>query len=718
MNENVMNIMADRIAALRNTRRFDEDWYCERYPDVRILGMDPIEHYLWIGAEMGRDPSPTFSTREYLRLNLDIARAGANPFLHYVLTGANEGRRTGLPQGVGTWFPPKSRYVARESLEAPRETSARVIAFYLPQFHAIPQNDRWWGKGFTEWTNVRPARPLFKGHYQPHVPHPDIGYYDLTDQKIQSFQMELAKNYGIEGFCYYYYSFGGQRLLETPLENHLKNPSLDLPFCVCWANENWTRRWDGLDKEVLIAQNYSPENDLEIISDLATYIRDPRYIRVDGKPLIVVYRPSLLPDAHETSKRWRNWCRQNGIGEIHLALTQSFDKNEPSFYGFDAAIEFPPILSVPPTVTSAVDLFIDDYSGQVHDWDCFLDRSHAFVDPGYPLYRSVCPGWDNTARRKSAATVFVNNTPEKYRRWLENAVADSTRRFPQRDDRLIFVNAWNEWAEGAHLEPDEALGYAYLEATRAALLPPPRKLKVAIAVHVFYLDILDEILRYFERLPSDICLFVTTLESISDDVRRKLAACRQPFTILVCENRGRDVLPFLHMLQRISDEGFDIVAKVHTKRSPHREDGDQWRNQLYDGILNREVFMGAIDRFRLEPAIGMIGPEGHLVPMDVHLGSNVDRVLTMAGELGLAPTSIMKLGFFAGTMFIARVDALAPVLNLVADYDEFEEEAGQLDGTLAHALERIFCACAIAQGYRSEYSTGTGANISSEYGFV
>ena len=345
---------------------------------------------------------------------------------------------------------------------------AKLIAFYLPQFHPIAENNEWWGEGFTEWTNVTKATPQFRGHDHPVVPG-ELGYYDLRDTTVQKRQIELARLYGIEGFCFYFYWFGGKRLLEKPVENWLNDRSLDMPFCLCWANENWSRRWDGLDREILIAQDHSPEDDLAFIREVAPYLKDPRYIRVNGKPLLIVYRPSLLPSPAETAERWRSWCRQNGIGEIHLAYTQSFEAEDPAAYGFDAAIEFPPNNSGPTDVTDTVEPLHRDFNATVYDWSDLAYRSRNYKQPPYTLYRSVCPGWDNTARRKNNATVFIGNTPDLYREWLGNAIRHTIDNTNDASERLIFVNAWNEWAEGAYLEPDQSQGYAYLQATRMAL---------------------------------------------------------------------------------------------------------------------------------------------------------------------------------------------------------------------------------------------------------
>ena len=368
---------------------------------------------------------------------------------------------------------PVFRYVPLFSGEAPLSNPpVKLIAFYLPQFHQIPENDAFWGEGFTDWTNVQAAKPQFAGHYQPRIPG-ELGYYSLVDPKVQHRQVELAKLYGVGAFCFYFYWFNGRRPLEKPVENYLNDTTLDLPFCLCWANENWTRRWDGRDWQVLLAQNHSAEDDLAFITHISKYLRDPRYIRIDGKPLLLVYHPGLLPSAKETARRWRKWCRNNGIGELYLAYAQSFEQLDPGAYDFDAAIEFPtgvePEDFALPRVKRGIKLQNRGSAGHILDWSDYVRRSRNYRNPTYKLFRGVCPSWDNTPRRKDTARILVNNSPAGYHEWLLNAIADTCLRFPNHDERLVFVNAWNEWAEGAYLEPDARNGYAYLEATRLAL---------------------------------------------------------------------------------------------------------------------------------------------------------------------------------------------------------------------------------------------------------
>lgn len=451
------------------SKAFDLTYYLTQYKENIPADYNPLAYFLDIGITLEHNPSELFNTQHYLKCNPDVAAAGVNPFIHFVCNGIHEGREAvPLPYTSRYEVAPIEYIPALASNIAPVTKAVRTICFYLPQFHAIPENDKWWGKGFTEWTNVKPAIPQFEGHYQPHVPHADIGYYNLLERGAQAKQIELAKQYGIEGFCYYLYWFSGQRLLEQPLDNMLADPTLDFPFCVCWANENWSRRWDGLENDLLMVQNYSPEDDLAFIANISKYLRDERYIRVNGKPLLLVYRPNLFPNMKATTKRWRDWCRNNGIGEIYLAYPQSFETVDPAVYDFDAAIEFPPNNSKPPRITEEQKAVVNDFQTTVYDWRVFVERSDEYTDPGYKLFRSATPSWDNTARKKNKGTVFHNSCPKLFERYLTNAFKETLLRRENPDERFVFINAWNEWAEGAHLEPDERYGYAWLQAVRNA----------------------------------------------------------------------------------------------------------------------------------------------------------------------------------------------------------------------------------------------------------
>lgn len=341
----------------------------------------------------------------------------------------------------------------------------RAIAFYLPQFHPIPENDAWWGPGFTEWTNVTKARPNFVGHYQPRVPA-DLGYYDLRVTEVMEKQAELARRYGLHGFCYYYYWFGGHRLLERPIEQMLASGRPDMPFCLCWANENWTRRWDGQEHDVLMAQKHSDSDDEAVIRDLIRYFRSPHYIRVGGRPLILVYRVTLFPDFARTAAIWRQVCKDEGIGDIYIAQVESFELASsgisPMKLGCDAAVEFPPQGMADP-ISLDSPILNPDFQGAVVDYRDIAVKYATRDMPAYKRFLGVMPGWDNTARRQNNSYAFVNSTPGAFQAWTEATIARTKEQFSG-DERLIFINAWNEWAEGAYLEPDRRFGHSFLEA--------------------------------------------------------------------------------------------------------------------------------------------------------------------------------------------------------------------------------------------------------------
>ncbi len=350
-----------------------------------------------------------------------------------------------------------------------RLNRTRVIAFYLPQFHPTPENDRWWGRGFTEWTNVTTAEPSYVGHYQPHVPA-DLGHYDLRVTDIFRQQAALATRYGVDGFCVYAYYLDGKRLLHEPFEAMLRDPRVPFPFCMCWANENWTRSWDGGDGEVLARQRYDAETLSAVLRDAIRMARDPRYITVDGKPVLVIYRPLKLPDVTNFVARARNAFRRAGLPGVHMVCVESVERSAdgivPEHLGFDAAVEFPPqgrnmLAADRPRVIK------EGWSGLRFD---YAETVLAFTERTIPPYRrhpAVFPSWDNTPRQPSGGINFDGADPAIFQFYVERKL-DEMHRSAVGDGRLLFVNAWNEWAEGAHLEPDRAFGHRWLEALRAA----------------------------------------------------------------------------------------------------------------------------------------------------------------------------------------------------------------------------------------------------------
>jgi lipopolysaccharide biosynthesis protein len=358
----------------------------------------------------------------------------------------------------------------------------KPIAIYLPQFHPIPENDIWWGKGFTEWTNVTKAKPRFEGHYQPHLPA-DLGFYDLRLEETRLAQEQMAKEYGIHGFCYYHYWFNGKRVLHEPLDRKLKNPKEDLPFIMCWANENWTRAWDGGEQDVLLEQHYSEEDDRAHIQFLLSFFKDKRYIRVGDKPFFIFYKPDLFPNMAKTITIFREEAKKENL-ELYLGCFErwiGWSKEKMQEYDFDAIIEFQPL-------SRSMRLYKEDLKKRkqtilkrlenkfrkklkweskpsqkdfVVDYEGFVDFDLQYNNRG--VYPSITPMWDNSSRRVGQnATMIINSTPELFKYWYQNKI--KSKNFEGLDEKFIFINAWNEWAEGNHLEPCQKWGKAYLEA--------------------------------------------------------------------------------------------------------------------------------------------------------------------------------------------------------------------------------------------------------------
>jgi SAM-dependent methyltransferase len=363
--------------------------------------------------------------------------------------------------------PVKSEEYTELQTNPPIDPIVKLIAFYLPQFHPFPENDSWWGKGFTEWYNVGKAFPNFSGHYQPHCPI-HLGYYDLRINEILIEQAKLAQDYGIHGFSYYFYWFAGKVLMNLPLQEMLKNKNLNMPFCLTWANENWTRRWDGADNDILISQEHSDEDSLQLIEHLTQYFEDPRYIRIDGRPLLVVYRPGIIPEISRIAILWREYLTGRGFPGLYLISAQTFSILPPIEYNFDASVEFPPhgLLSNIGAINSQLNISNPEFKGQIFSYEEAVTFSISKPEPDFKLFKTAMLSWDNTARKQHNGTIFHGFSLSNYQRWLRHlcthvCINDKY----TKDEKIVFINAWNEWAEGSHLEPDRRFGYGYLQAT-------------------------------------------------------------------------------------------------------------------------------------------------------------------------------------------------------------------------------------------------------------
>ncbi len=348
--------------------------------------------------------------------------------------------------------------------------SPRLIAYYLPQFHPIEENNSWWGSGFTEWTNTAKAKPRFLGHYQPHVPA-DLGFYDLRLPETRLAQAELAKEYGIEGFCYYHYWFGnGKRLLEHPFNEVLISGQPNFPFCLCWANDTWSGIWHGEPNRVLIKQEYpGPDDDEKHFSFLLQAFKDSRYICVNNCPVFIVWRPLDLPNTLETTKRWRAMAKSAGLPGLHLVGIFRPGSARPEELGFDASIyNNNPPLRTWGTWRNPLQLIYNRIVSKlgIPTIVKYDEAMKHFLPEEMPItqYPSVIHAWDNTPRSGVNGLVFSDSSPKKFGVALRKAF--NLTREHKADERLIFLKSWNEWAEGNHLEPDLRDGNNYLATVK------------------------------------------------------------------------------------------------------------------------------------------------------------------------------------------------------------------------------------------------------------
>lgn len=621
------------------------------------------------------------------------------------VTNEKDGPR---PQNAGYY----SLYQNNEALicEHNRAT-VKALAFYLPQYHTFPENDQWWGKGFTEWTNVKKGRPRFKTHYQPRVPHVDIGYYDLTMPDNLKQQAKLAKEHGIYGFCIYYYWFSGHRLMENPLDLLLQHPEIDLNYCLCWANENWTRTWDGLDKDILIQQNYTEQDRKSFITDLKKYLEDSRYIKLDGKPVVIVYNLGKIPDPVQTLKTWKSTAFQEGIGDISIWSVKSFSNlelNGELSTLVDRVVEFPPFFDNLQEI-QGTSLYTKEVAenGHVFNYSDIVDkilskRNYLFDKKEYKLYRAVMLGWDNSARRKNGYTVYGDFDLGKYYSWLKADIIETIMKYPPQE-RFVFINAWNEWGEGTYLEPDEKYGYASINATACAIQNKNLeftvkktavvKSRIAVQVHAFYVDVIAEIINYTNNINEPFDLFITTdsmkkLLEMSTLLKNQSNAVN--ISVMIVENRGRDVMPFLlQMHDKIYS--YTYFLHLHTKKSLHSSFGEQWRHDIFSKITGSQKRVNdIITAFDENNKLGMFYPSPFELIDQIDIGG--DKIpFEILGQMISVPLDASVVNAFpVGDMFWGRTEAFKQLFDFPFEVYLFPCERQQIDGTIMHAIERAW----------------------------
>jgi glycosyltransferase involved in cell wall biosynthesis len=709
---------------------FSTKWYRETYlPNQEI---NPLVHYLLRGRDEGHAPKPpaepSATTTQpltpppglhtLLRIQAKFRRHGwswvlsaLRNFIHrknYEVTLADIRRNISTAEN-SSW---REQYLHQLSVAMKKQHSdyiddddtldlsktshpVKLIAFYLPQFHPIPENDLWWGKGFTEWTNVTKAVPQFVGHYQPHLPG-ELGFYDLRLPDVLRRQAQLAKKYGIYGFCFYYYWFDGKTLLDLPLNTFSADKGIDLPFCLCWANENWTRRWDGLDQEILLAQNHSLEGDIRFIEKIIPYLHNPRYIRIEGRPLLLVYKAHHLSNPPEVAARWRQLCRSAGIGDLFLVAAEAFGFDyHPGDLGFDAVVEFPPHLPLNsqeiPAITDTFRLLNPDFAGAIYDYESAASYLLGRKKPPYERFRTVMLSWDNTARRPHNPTIFTNFSLTKYEAWLAKA-CNETLQEKNSERRIVFINAWNEWAEGTHLEPDRRYGYGYLRATANALLSlPTQKQPKKASWNILFVShdlrragaqlVLLELIRWL-RTHTDIHIALVSLAGgeLSPEFSALLpvAVLSPPYSPSQVQEKVHELLggppdiiygntvvagklyPFL------KDLGVPIVTHVHELESSIRHYAQSQMAHVLDKT-NHFICVSEPVRQYLHTAYGVPPNDSSVIPAFIRIQNftttpQINRTI-LRKEIGMPPDSFIVVGCGLGMPFRKGADLFIRVAS-------------------------------------------------------
>jgi lipopolysaccharide biosynthesis protein len=687
---------------------FDYRYYIKTYWKSIPDGEDAYYYYLTKGWQFRHNPSKRF-THEYLvhlskSLSLESEHGPIGKILgsKYSACIILEQMQVCLTSNNDICYNSSTLHPrGKTKVESLVRAAPSVHAFYLTQYHPVSENDSNWGKGFTEWANVTKALPYFLGHNQPKLPLE--GFYDLRIKENLHYQTRLAEEYGIDSFCFYFYWFQGKRVLERPLDAYLSNIDKTRSFTLLWANENWTRNWDGLEDDIILSQKYDESSCNSFCLDIAQYITHSCYYRVDGKPVFYIYRPSSIPNAAAWIEQVREFFRSNHGIELVIGIVQYLpnDKN-PDLYGADLILQFPPNGFAGMAITTPRPKILRPASGNhlILDYQSMVDENLSLEYTGQ-VVRTCFPTWDNSPRKKDAWAAFAEADPSKFQTWLTNNLSTAS------SDNILgltMINAWNEWAEGACIEPDRQHGYHFLHAVRDSRLHYSlnelqqgwiAKHKKAIVAHIYYDSAIEDVIKR-AALYKGVCdIYITTHPKGLSSRVAKIFAFLPEARIFVTENRGRDVRPFLQINNLFNDLclSYEYICKIHGKISTHRQDGIEWFCDVIDKLLpapgdHQESLLKFLDDEGSE-SFGCLVPSGHVISCEEYLGGNQNWIQNLQRYISNSkPCRPVNL-FGAGTMFwLGR-----PLLqNLVNHFiiDMFEPESGQLDETLAHGLERVF----------------------------
>ena len=567
----------------------------------------------------------------------------------------------------------------------------KPIALFLPQFHSIKENDKWWGEGFTEWVNVKKCNPLYEGHHQPRIPEDPgkyLGYYELTNSEVIKEQIKLAKSHGIYGFGIYYYWFSGKTLLEKPISIFLNNKDIDFKFLLIWANENWTRKWNGNDKDILIKQEYKKGDPEKFIKDIKKYCIDKRYIKIKGKPIIGIYEASKIPNLKETIYIWRKKAKEYEIGELYILVTLN-DQTVEYFKNmklFNAVYQFSPRDSM----IESNQIKYKSKSIYYLYTSILYKKFNLNISNTFDFYYGSMIEFDNTARKKDSV-IFKNYSPEQFY-MLNKKIIFLTEKIYKKN-KYIFINAWNEWAEGTYLEPDKKYGYASINALSKAIFnlsyyDKDYKLnnlenicKIAIQVHVFYEDLINEIINKTNNIPIKYDLYISTNSDIKKNIIEKNIkkySNANNYEIKIFENKGRDILPFLSQLQN-NIKKYKYICHIHTKKTKFTNFGDEWRNYLYNNLLgNKDIVSEILSDFEMNDKLGIIFPEAfykvlttykpEITKLDIFYMNYLLKQLTKSCRIG------KKIEFPIGNMFWGKINSIYQIFDLNKIINDFPKE--------------------------------------------